>query len=40
MVARTGWDESAVIAEMKVNEYNFVNRQHLDAVALIQGRLC
>ncbi len=33
MVARTGWDENAVIAEMKVNEYNFVNHQHLDAGA-------
>ena len=33
MVARTGWDENAVIAQMKVNEYNFVNHQHLDAGA-------
>ena len=33
MVARTGWDEDAVIAEMKINEYNFVNHQHLDAGA-------
>lgn len=33
MVARTGWDENAVIAEMKINEYNFVNHQHLDAGA-------
>ena len=33
MVARTGWDHDAVIAEMKVNEYNFVNHQHLDAGA-------
>ncbi len=33
MVARTGWGEDAVIAEMKVNEYNFVNHQHLDAGA-------
>jgi hypothetical protein len=33
MIARTGWDENAVIAEMKVNEYNFVNHQHLDAGA-------
>ncbi len=32
-IARTGWDENAVIAEMKVNEYNFVNHQHLDAGA-------
>jgi heparin/heparan-sulfate lyase len=33
MLARTGWDENAVIAEMKINEYNFVNHQHLDAGA-------
>ena len=33
MIARTGWDEKAVIAEMKINEYNFVNHQHLDAGA-------
>jgi heparin/heparan-sulfate lyase len=33
MVARTGWGEDSVIAEMKVNEYNFVNHQHLDAGA-------
>jgi hypothetical protein len=33
MIARTGWDEDAVIAEMKINEYNFVNHQHLDAGA-------
>lgn len=33
MVARTGWDQNAVIAEMKVNEHNFVNHQHLDAGA-------
>ncbi len=33
MVARTGWDQNAVLAEMKVNEYNFVNHQHLDAGA-------
>ena len=33
MVARTGWGEEAVIVEMKVNEYNFVNHQHLDAGA-------
>lgn len=33
MVARTGWGEDAVIAEMKVNEYNFANHQHLDAGA-------
>lgn len=35
MVARTGWDEglhsNAVVAEMKVGVYNFVNHQHLDA---------
>ena len=29
----TGWGEDAVIAEMKINEYNFVNHQHLDAGA-------
>jgi len=33
MVARTGWDSSSVIAEMKVNAYNFCNHQHLDAGA-------
>jgi len=33
MVARTGWGEDSVIAEMKVNIYNFVNHQHLDAGA-------
>jgi CubicO group peptidase (beta-lactamase class C family) len=33
VVARTGWDANAVIAEMKVNEYNFTNHQHLDAGA-------
>ncbi|MEJ1971882.1 MAG: heparin/heparin-sulfate lyase HepB [Lacunisphaera sp.] len=33
MVARTGWDKDAVIAEMKINEYNFTNHQHLDAGA-------
>lgn len=33
MVARTGWDEHAVIAEMKVNIYNFNNHQHMDAGA-------
>ncbi|HOX01983.1 MAG TPA: heparinase II/III family protein [Candidatus Paceibacterota bacterium] len=33
MVARTGWGEDSVIAEMKINEYNFVNHQHLDAGA-------
>jgi heparin/heparan-sulfate lyase len=33
MVARTGWDDASVIAEMKVNLYNFNNHQHLDAGA-------
>jgi heparin/heparan-sulfate lyase len=33
MVARTGWDNDSVIAEMKINEFNFVNHQHLDAGA-------
>ena len=33
MVARTGWDAESVIAEMKVNIYNFGNHQHLDAGA-------
>ncbi len=33
MIARTGWGSDAVIAEMKINEYNFVNHQHLDAGA-------
>lgn len=33
MVARTGWDEESVIAEMKVNIFNFNNHQHLDAGA-------
>lgn len=33
MVARTGWDEAAAIAEMKVNVYNFTNHQHNDAGA-------
>ena len=32
-VARTGWGEDAVVAEMKINEYNFANHQHLDAGA-------
>ena len=31
MIARTGWDENSVIAEMKINVYNFVNHQHHDA---------
>jgi heparin/heparan-sulfate lyase len=30
MVARTGWGEDSVIAEMKVNIYNFGNHQHND----------
>ena len=33
MVARTGWGEDAVIAELKINEYNFGNHQHADAGA-------
>jgi hypothetical protein len=33
MLARTGWGQDAVIAEMKINEYNFANHQHLDAGA-------
>ncbi|MDO8543882.1 MAG: heparinase II/III family protein [Opitutaceae bacterium] len=33
MVARTGWGEDAVVAEMKINEYNFGNHQHADAGA-------
>lgn len=32
-IARTGWGTEAVIAEMKINEYNFCNHQHLDAGA-------
>lgn len=32
-IARTGWGEDAVVAEMKVNAYNFCNHQHLDAGA-------
>jgi len=31
MIARTGWDRNGVIAEMKINEYNFLNHQHHDA---------
>jgi len=35
MIARTGWEDGlkspAVVAEMKVGVYNFVNHQHLDA---------
>lgn len=30
MIARTGWDENSVIAEMKVNEHFYGNHQHLD----------
>ena len=33
MVARTGWGAESVIAEMKINEYNFLNHQHHDAGA-------
>jgi heparin/heparan-sulfate lyase len=33
MIARTGWGKDAVIAEMKINEYNFANHQHADAGA-------
>jgi len=33
MVARTGWDGECVVAEMKVNIYNFNNHHHLDAGA-------
>jgi len=32
-IARTGWDDSSVVAEMKVNAYNFINHQHHDAGA-------
>jgi heparin/heparan-sulfate lyase len=31
MVARTGWDESSVIAQMRVNTYNFAGHEHKDA---------
>lgn len=31
MIARTGWDTNSVVAEMKINEYNFLNHQHHDA---------
>jgi len=31
MIARTGWNANSVVAEMKINEYNFSNHQHLDA---------
>jgi len=33
MVARTGWGDDGVIAEMKVNIYNFNEHQHADAGA-------
>ncbi len=33
MLARTGWDQNAVICEMKINEWNFGNHQHLDGGA-------
>ncbi|HPA18125.1 MAG TPA: heparinase II/III family protein [Verrucomicrobiae bacterium] len=33
MIARTGWGPDTVIAEMKINVYNFCNHQHLDAGA-------
>ncbi len=33
MIARTGWGDDSVVAEMKINEYNFTNHQHLDAGA-------
>ncbi|MDO5980034.1 heparin/heparin-sulfate lyase HepB [Flavivirga spongiicola] len=33
MIARTGWNKKSVIAEMKINEYQFNNHQHLDAGA-------
>jgi len=33
MVARTGWGRESVIAEMKINEYSFLNHQHQDAGA-------
>ncbi|SHE82370.1 heparin/heparan-sulfate lyase [Mariniphaga anaerophila] len=33
MIARTGWDANSVIAEMKINEYNFLNHMHHDAGA-------
>jgi heparin/heparan-sulfate lyase len=32
-IARTGWDDNSVIAEMKVNVYNFITHQHHDAGA-------
>lgn len=33
MIARTGWGDNAVIAEMKVNENFFGNHQHMDGGA-------
>ena len=33
MIARTGWDDESVIAEMKVNEHYVGNHQHLDGGA-------
>jgi heparin/heparan-sulfate lyase len=33
MVARTGWGKDAVIANMQINIYNFLNHQHHDAGA-------
>ena len=33
MYARSGWDDNAVICEMKINEMNFCNHQHMDAGA-------
>jgi heparin/heparan-sulfate lyase len=31
MVARTGWDEQSVVAQMRINIFNFTGHQHLDA---------
>ncbi|HEY3840568.1 MAG TPA: heparinase II/III family protein, partial [Bryobacteraceae bacterium] len=31
MTARTGWDENSVIAQMRMNVYNFGGHQHADA---------
>jgi heparin/heparan-sulfate lyase len=33
MIARTGWGAESVIAEMKINEYHFLNHQHHDGGA-------
>lgn len=33
MIARSGWGPESVIAEMKINGYNFLNHQHHDAGA-------